>query len=113
MKENLNKEVSDIFGSVENFEDHYEFAASMIFGSPWSFNNQVLDRLRAENEELTPDLLVNEDIFTNPRVPDLYRTISENIEFHKKRGRFCRRKISSILEIPPACPTADAQERPF
>lgn len=89
VKENLNKEVSDIFGSVENFEDHYEFDASMIFGSPWSFNNQVLDRLRAENEELTPDLLVNEDIFTDPRVPDLYRTISENIEFHKKRGRFC------------------------
>ena len=30
VKENLNAEISEIFGSVENFEDRYEFDAAMV-----------------------------------------------------------------------------------
>ncbi|MBQ1955193.1 MAG: hypothetical protein II350_05590 [Clostridia bacterium] len=89
VKENLSKEISEIFGSVENFEDRYEFDAAMIFGCPWSFSGPVFDRIKAENEELTPDILVDEAIFTDPCDPALYKSLEENIAHHKKRGRFC------------------------
>ncbi len=89
VSENLSAEISEVFGSVEAFEDRYEFDVSMIFGSPASFKNDVLDSLRAQYGELTPDILVNHDIFTDPRVPERYNAISRGLEFHKKRERFC------------------------
>ena len=89
VKENLNAEISEIFGSVENFEDRYEFDAAMVFGCPWSFNNSVLDPLREAKVELTPELLVDLDIFSDPTDPALYNKMTESVSHHKKRGRFC------------------------
>ena len=58
---NLTDELTAAYGSVAAFEDKYEFDAAHIFGGPGSFRKDVLKRLRAENEELTPDLLTDED----------------------------------------------------
>ena len=95
---NLSNELTETYGSVAAFEDKYEFDVSHLFGGPGSFRGDVLDRLRAENEELTPDLLVDEDFFTDPDVLDPYRNIQDALAFHKERGRFCYIQTPGFFE---------------
>ena len=95
---NLTNELNAAYGSVAAFEDKYEFDASHIFGGPGSFDGRVFDRLRAENEEMTPDLLVDEDFFTDPDILDQYRNIQDSMAFHKERGRFCYVQTPGFFE---------------
>lgn len=95
---NLTEEITREFGSVAAFEDAYEYDMAHIFGGPGSFREDVLERLRTENEELTPDLLTEEDFFTDPdHLPD-YRNIEESIRFHKARERFCYVQTPGFFE---------------
>ena len=86
---NLSSEITAAYGSVAAFEDKYEYDAAHLFAGPGAFRNDVLDRLRRENEELTPDLLLEEDIFTDPDVDAYYDSVSNVLGFHKQRDRFC------------------------
>ena len=95
---NLSEELTHTYGSVAAFEDKYEFDMSHLFGGPGSFRGDVLDRVRAENEELSPDLLVDEDFFTDPDVLDSYRNIQDAMAFHKERGRFCYIQTPGFFE---------------
>ena len=72
----VEKEINEVFGSVENFEDKYEFDMAHIFGGPDAFKRDLLDKIKSENEEFTPDLLINEDIFTNPDNIEDYKNIN-------------------------------------
>ena len=56
------------------------------------------DRLRRENEELTPDLLLEEDIFTDPDVDGYYDSVSNVLAFHKQRDRFCYIQTPGFFE---------------
>ena len=58
---NLGAEIVVKWGSVEAFEDHYEFDMAHIFGGPYPIRRDVVARLKEENEELTPDLLEEAD----------------------------------------------------
>ena len=58
---NLSNEITAAYGSVAAFEDKYEFDTAHLFAGPGAFRKDVLDRLRRENEELTPDLLLHPD----------------------------------------------------
>ena len=51
---NLSKEISEEFGSVRAFEDHYEYDMAHLFAGPLAFRNDVIEKLRSENDELTP-----------------------------------------------------------
>ena len=84
---NLSDELA-AYGSVAAFEDKYEFDMSHVFGGPGAFREDVFDRIRAKNGELT-GLLVDEVFFTGPDMPDRYRNIQDAIAFRKQRGRFC------------------------
>lgn len=95
---NLTNEITASYGSVAAFEDKYEYDMSHIFGGPGSFRDDVLNRLRAENEELTPDILVDEDFFTSPDNIDSYKGITDAMNFHKKRGRFCYIQTPGFFE---------------
>lgn len=95
---NLGAELTQAYGSVEAFEDKYEFDAAHIFGGPGTFNGQLIDRLRAENGELSPDLLVDEDFFLSPDNLDHYEGIKNAIAFHKQRGRFCYIQTPGFFE---------------
>ena len=95
---NLTEELTAAYGSVAAFEDKYEFDMAHIFGGPGAFDNSVFDRLRRENEELTPELLPDEDFFTDPDRPDSYRNIEEAMAFHKQRGRFCYVQTPGFFE---------------
>lgn len=85
---NLSEEISEAFGSVDAFEDHYEYDMAHIFGGPYPYRKDVLERLCAENDELTPDLLVEEDFFSEPDDIDSYADIVRGIRFHKIHDRF-------------------------
>ena len=92
---NLADEISGVFGSVEAFEDHYQFDMAHIFGGLSPYRKDVIERLRTENEELTPDLLVDADFFTDPDRIEDYQNIRESILFHKKGNvsAMCRRPV--------------------
>jgi len=95
---NLSDEITKEYGSVAAFEDAYEFDAAHIFGGPGSYRGDVLNALRAENEELTPDLLVDADFFTNPNNPADYEGLAASIRFHKERERFCYVQTPGFFE---------------
>ena len=95
---NLEKEIRDVWGSVAAFEDKYEFDMAHLFGGPDTFKGDVLDRVRAKNEEMTPDLLTEEDIFDSPDRTADYRGLEEALRFHKERGRFCYVQTPGFFE---------------
>jgi len=96
--QNLSDEISKKWGSVENFEDKYEFDIAHIFGGPNPFKTELLQKISDENDELTPDLLSDEDIFTSPDNKDDYCNIAKSVEFHKKRDRFCYVQTPGFFE---------------
>lgn len=95
---NLTEQITAEYGSVAAFEDKYEFDAAHIFGGPGAWKGEVLDKLKAENDELTPDLLVDVDFFTDPNVSDAYNGVRDAIKFHKERGRFCYVQTPGFFE---------------
>ena len=95
---NLTDELTEAFGSVAAFEDKYEYDAAHIFGGPHPFRKDVLERIRSENEEMTPDLLLDEDIFTSPDNLEDYKNIADAIRFHKERERFCYVQTPGFFE---------------
>lgn len=95
---NLSEPITEKFGSVEAFEDHYEFDAAHIFGGPSPYKKDVIERLRAENEELTPDILLEADLFTDPDETGAYEKVARSIAFHKERERFCYVQTPGFFE---------------
>ena len=95
---NLGNELTQAYGSVAAFEDKYEFDMAHLFGGPGSFKEDVFARLRAENDEMSPDLLVDEDFFTDPDVIDQYQNLKDALAFHKVRGRFCYAQTPGFFE---------------
>lgn len=94
----LNQQITEEFGSVAAFEDHYEFDMAHLFGGPGAYREDVLARLRAENEELTPDLLLETDFFSSPDDPAAYESLRRDLAFHKARGRFCYVQTPGFFE---------------
>ncbi|NLD87778.1 MAG: hypothetical protein GX633_05920 [Clostridiales bacterium] len=95
---NLTDEITSEYGSVAAFEDRYEFDLSHIFGGPGSFRKDVINEIRRNNDELTPDLLTEAEFFTSPDVPESYNNIKEAIAFHKERERFCYVQTPGFFE---------------
>ncbi len=95
---NLSDTITKSYGSVSAFEDKYRFDAAHIFGGPGPFNSAVIDKIRASCDELTPDMLLNADIFTNPDRIEDYQNIRSDIEFYKKRERFCYVQTPGFFE---------------
>lgn len=95
---NLSKEITEAFGSVSAFEDKFEYDMAHIFAGPSSFRKDVLDKIRLQADEFTPDLIAEADIFTSPNNPDEYKNLTSALEFHKKRGRFCYIQTPGFFE---------------
>jgi len=99
IRANLEKEISEAFGSVEAFEDRYEFDFAHLFGGPGTYSGDKLNKVRQEKGgPITPkDLL---DVTTNdPNNSDAYQGIINGIKHHKeKRGRFVYVQTPGIFE---------------
>lgn len=98
VKENLSDEISEKFGSVEAFEDKYEFDAAHIFGGPWSFDGDAFDNIRSRHDELTPDILLDYDLFVSPDNDVDYEDVKKQIAHHKERERFCYMQTPGLFE---------------
>ncbi|MGN1347177.1 MAG: uroporphyrinogen decarboxylase family protein [Eubacteriales bacterium] len=95
---NLSNEISAAYGSVAAFEDRYEYDMAHLFAGPGAFRKDLVEQIRRENGELTPDLLVDEEIFRSPDNLDEYRNVSDALAFHKKRERFCYIQTPGFFE---------------
>lgn len=98
VSENLREEIGAAYGSVAAFEDQYEFDMAHIFGGPGSFRMDMVERIKAEHGELTPDLLLDEDLFTSPDDMAQYENVKEALAHHKQRGRFCYMQTPGFFE---------------
>ncbi|OHE79263.1 MAG: hypothetical protein A3G75_01315, partial [Verrucomicrobia bacterium RIFCSPLOWO2_12_FULL_64_8] len=99
VRANLEAEISEAFGSVEAFEDRYEFDLAHLFGGPNPHPAETIEPLRRDlRREIEPrDLL---DIpLGDPNDSDAYSAIVEGIRHHKEeRGRFVYVQTPGIFE---------------
>ena len=95
---NLSGPINAAYGSVSAFEDKYEYDMAHLFAGPGAFDGHLIDKIRAENEELTPDLLVDQPIFRSPDNFEEYRNVTDALNFHKQRGRFCYLQTPGFFE---------------
>ena len=95
---NLEQPITEHWGSVAAFEDHYEFDAAHIFGGPRVFNKAVLKQILDEEGEVTPDVLLASDYYLPPQTQESKAKISAALEHHKKRDRFCYMQTPGFFE---------------
>lgn len=99
VKLNLEEKISERFGSVENFEDHYEFDLAHLFGGPACFfeDDEYWARKKA-GETVEPDECVDLP-FNDPGDDEAYEGLRRSIRHHKEeRGRFVYVQTPGILE---------------
>lgn len=99
VKENLDKEITEAFGSVEAFEDKYEFDLAHLFGGPACYDeNAIADLKRAGGGEVTPERLMELEL-GDVNDPGPYEEIRNQIVHHKEqRGRFVYMQTPGIFE---------------
>jgi uroporphyrinogen decarboxylase len=96
---NLEKQLSSAYGSVENFEDKYEFDYAHLFGGPPCYLESTLATLRTQSGgEITPEMLLDVPM-CDPDNSDAYKSLVVQISHHKEqRGRFVYVQTPGIFE---------------
>jgi uroporphyrinogen decarboxylase len=99
VRANLNEQITEAFGSVDNFEDRYEFDLHHAFGGPAPYAPEDLQRLRAaRGGPVDPPALLEIEL-TDPDDTDRYLDIFEQLQHHKdRRGRFVYVQTPGIFE---------------
>ncbi len=97
VKDNLSEEITAQYGSVAAFEDHYGFDMAHIFGSPSPYIKAEIKTLRAECEELTPDILLEKGV-TYPAADQDWSKVKEALAHHRARDRFCYLQSPGFFE---------------
>ena len=95
---NLQEPITRHWGSLAAFQDKYEFDMSHLFGGPTNFDRDFIGKIAAENDELTPDLLVDQPIFHDPNNPADYEGLRAALAHDKARGRFCYVQTPGFFE---------------
>lgn len=96
---NLSEEISREYGSVQNFEDHYEFDMAHIFGGPAMYDRALLDEIRREEGEITPEKLLEVPFQPTDRAED-YEGVKKSLDFYgRDRERFCYIQSNGIFEL--------------
>jgi len=98
VRANLEKEISEAFGSVENFEDHYKFDMAHIFGGPRLFDKEEINKVREAGVELTPQVALDIPLLPADAKEGYERTIKALEHHQKQRGRFCYVQTPGIFE---------------
>jgi uroporphyrinogen decarboxylase len=98
VKANMTDQISKRFGSVEAFEDHYEFDFAHLFGGPPRYAKGSLDTFKAENRMPTPAELLDIPMI-DPDDKTSYEDIINGIRHHKEqRARFVYVQTPGIFE---------------
>jgi len=99
VRANLEKQISSVFGSVEKFEDRYEFDFAHLFGGPSLYNDKDIQRLREVcGGAIEPSRLL-EIPLRDPNDHSGYNTLRAAVEHHKtQRNRFVYVQTPGIFE---------------
>lgn len=99
VRANLDKPITEAFGSVEAFEDHYQFDFAHLFGGPAAYRADDLRALReAHGGAIEPRHLLELPI-SDPNVSADYDSLRADVEHHKtQRGRFVYVQTPGIFE---------------
>ena len=93
---NLEKQLTDAYGSVEAFEDKYEFDMAHLFGGPSTFNEAAIKEAAGEND-VTPEILLDIPFLPVDHTED-YENVKHSLAFHKQRSRFCYIQTPGFFE---------------
>lgn len=98
VRDNLENELNEAFGSVEKFDDHYEFDMAHLFGGPDSRDLERLNQLKESGIEITPEVYLDIPLRPVDRMED-YVPVLKALEHHRnQRGRFCYIQTPGIFE---------------
>lgn len=99
VRANLDAKIATAFGSVEAFEDKYEFDLAHLFGGPGTYDREEMEKLRAANGGvIAPPALLDVPL-ADPNVAETYRGVRNGIAHHKtQRGRFVYMQTPGIFE---------------
>jgi uroporphyrinogen decarboxylase len=98
VRANLEAEITKAFGSVEAFEDKYEFDFVHIFGGPGSYDGNLLGELSKDcGGTIVPKRLL-EIPLTDPNNVGDYKSISDQVKYHQEKGRFVYVQTPGIFE---------------
>ena len=96
LRANLKDQISERFGSVEAFEDRYEFDLAHLFGGPRPYAENAFAALSGRRP--TPRELLDIPM-TDPSDTAAYGDIVAGIRHHKQeRGRFVYVQTPGIFE---------------
>jgi uroporphyrinogen decarboxylase len=96
---NLGDIINQAFGSVNAFEDKYEFDYTHIFGGPGSYSGEMLNQLRANNGGVIEPKTLMEIPLTDPNTTEAYKSIEDQVKYHKEqKGRFVYVQTPGIFE---------------
>lgn len=95
----LDVPLTEIYGSVEAFEEKYGFDAVHLFPPVAVCDEELLKRLREENEELDPEVLLEAgNWLLDPDAPEGYEELHRQVEHYHERGRFCYAQTPGFFE---------------
>jgi len=99
VRANLEDKIAAAFGSVENFEDRYEFDLAHIFGGPPTYSSSLIKQLHKEKGGVIEpkDLLSISP--TDPDNQEAYAEMIKKIRFYQdERQRFVYVQTPGIFE---------------
>ena len=99
VRANLEPQIKEAFGSVDAFEDKYEFDFAHLFGGPSPYPGDALGEIRkAGGGEIEPGALLDVPLNDPNNMAD-YQSMVDGIRHHKEqRGRFVYMQTPGIFE---------------
>jgi len=98
VRENLSDKIEQDFGSVENFEDHYNFDLAHIFGGPSPFSHPDLIKRMENKTSISPEELLSLPL-SDPDVNSAYDDVRAQVQHYgKERNRFCYMQTPGFFE---------------
>jgi len=99
VRANLEEPISEAFGSVEAFEDHYEFDFAHLFGGPRPYPSEALKQVREDGDGTVEPGKLLDIPMCDPNTSEDYGKISDQVRHHKEvRGRFVYVQTPGIFE---------------
>ncbi|MDX2112031.1 MAG: uroporphyrinogen decarboxylase family protein [Verrucomicrobiota bacterium] len=95
---NMGEPITKAFGSVEAFEDHYEFDLAHVFGGPYChfLGDEFWKRMKAGETIEPPD--VADLPLCDPNATEAYEGLKKLVAHHKARDRFIYVQTPGLFE---------------
>lgn len=103
VRANLKEEIEKAFGSVEAFEDRYEFDYAHLFGGPPVYLESAIDEMKRSLLKMDKALSIEDVLdlpFSDPDDEGYYVELVDQIRHHKEmRDRFVLLQIPGCFEF--------------